>query len=132
MFCARKASDRIPSTVVRCIPEVLAQGEKQSNGHVEEAGKTTREFVRVFKEQIEHRANITLECDDEIVPWMIRWAAMVPSRYLVRRDGRTPYERRRGVIFLYSHSESLSGISDSATRSVRVASSIPSGERAFG
>ena len=27
---------------------------------------------------------------------MIRWAAMLVSRYMVGKDGRTAYERRRG------------------------------------
>ena len=55
-----------------------------------------REFVRVFKLQIEEKAAIALASDDVILLWMIRWAAMVPSRYMIGRDGRTPYERRRG------------------------------------
>ena len=28
--------------------------------------------------------------------WMVRWAAMLPSRFLAGKDGRIPYERRRG------------------------------------
>ena len=35
------------------IPETPAKGESQSNGRVEEAGKTVRGFTRVFKQQIE-------------------------------------------------------------------------------
>ena len=49
----------------------------QSNGRVEEAGKTVREFVRVLKEQIEGKTNVMLQCDDVIIQWMIRWAAMM-------------------------------------------------------
>ena len=33
---------------------------------------------------------------DTIVLWLIRWAAMLVSRYVVGKDGRTPYERKRG------------------------------------
>ncbi|MDA8582757.1 reverse transcriptase domain-containing protein [bacterium] len=80
----------------RCIPEAPLKGESQSNGRVEEAGKTVREFVRVFKQQLEDKAKMVVAPDDVIVLWMIRWAAMIPSRYLVGRDGRTAYERRRG------------------------------------
>ena len=63
---------------------------------VEEAGKTVRGFTRVLKEQLEEEAGITLSCEDNIVLWMVRWAAMLCSRYLVGKDGRTAFERRRG------------------------------------
>ena len=78
------------------IPEGPAKGESQSNGLVEEAGKTVRGFTRVFKEQLEEKTNTKLEPDDVILQWMIRWAAMNTSRFLVGKDGRTGYERRRG------------------------------------
>ena len=80
----------------RVVPEGPAKGESQSNGVVEEAGKTVREFVRVLKEQLEHEADVELEGDEPITLWMIRWAAMNVSRYMVGSDGRTGYERRRG------------------------------------
>ena len=50
----------------RVIPEAPAKGESQSNGIVEEAGKTVREYTRVLKDQIEVKANIKLKCDDVI------------------------------------------------------------------
>ena len=40
-----------------------------------------------------------LECEDVIPLWMVRWAAMSCSRYLVGKDGRTAYERRKGRRF---------------------------------
>ena len=80
----------------RVSPEVPAKGESQSNGRIEEAGKTVREFTRVLKEQIEEKAKMALECNEAIVMWMIRWAAMLVSRFLVGKDGRTAYERLRG------------------------------------
>ena len=55
-----------------------------------------REFTRVLKEQLEDKAIIELKSDDIIVQWMIRWAAMLVSRYSTGKDGLTPYERRRG------------------------------------
>eukprot|EP00974_Lingulodinium_polyedra_P037201 3568302-Lingulodinium_polyedra.AAC.1 len=42
----------------RVIPEGPARGESQSNGHVEEAGQTVKEFTRVLKEQIEDKAGV--------------------------------------------------------------------------
>ena len=37
-----------------------------------------------------------LKCDDVIIQWMISWAAMMVSWYMVGKDGRMSYERRRG------------------------------------
>ena len=80
----------------RVIPENPPEGESQSNGRIEEAGKTIRGFVRVMKSQIEEKAGIKIEGKDIITQWMIRWAAMIPSRFLVGKDGKTAFERRRG------------------------------------
>ena len=77
-------------------PEGPAKGESQSNGRAEEAGKIVREFTRVLKEQMEDKAKIELKSDDIIVQWMIRWAAMLVSRYSTGKDEMTPFERRRG------------------------------------
>ena len=82
----------------KVVPEGPPKGESQSNGAVEEAGKTVREFVRVLKEHLEYYANMQLKCDDVITLWMIRWSAMLCSRYLVGRDGLTAYERARKCI----------------------------------
>ena len=68
-----------------------AVGGSQSNGLVEEAGKTVREFGVVLKEHIEGKTSVKLKSDDV----MIRWTAMMVSRYMVGKDERTSYERRR-------------------------------------
>ena len=78
------------------VHERPAVGESQSNGLVEESGNTVREFVRALREQIEGKMNVKLKSDDVIIHWMTRWSAMMVSRYMVGKDGRTSYERRRG------------------------------------
>ena len=78
------------------ITEESAKGESQSNGRVEEAGKTVRGFARVLKEQIEDKAKVKLGPEMAVIQWIIRWAAMLTSRFLVGKDGKTAYERRRG------------------------------------
>ena len=50
----------------------------------------------MMKSQIEEKADIKIEGKDIITHWMIRWAAMLPSRFSVGKDGKTAYERRRG------------------------------------
>ena len=79
----------------KVVLENPAQGESQSNGTVEEAGKTVRECVRVFKDHLESKIRTKVNGKDPIMLWAIRWAAMVTSRYLVGKDGRTPQERKK-------------------------------------
>ena len=78
------------------IPEEPPRGESQSNGAVEQAVKIVKGFARVLKEQLEDKANMNIETAEPAMLWLIRWAAMLPSRYLVGKDGQTPIERRRG------------------------------------
>ena len=80
----------------KVVVESPAQGESQSNGLVEEAGKTVREFARLFKDVIESKPRMKIKSKDPILMWAIRWAAMVTSRYLVGKDGLTAQERKRG------------------------------------
>ena len=73
-----------------------AKGEKAENGLIEEAGKTIREFVCTSISQIGYGIDDSLELDLDIIPWIVRWAAICYSRYAVGKDGRTSYERLRG------------------------------------
>ena len=77
-------------------PEVPPAGESQAHGSAEENGKRMRGLVKVYKDQIEERASVKLQASDVILLWMIRWAAMVYSRYKVGEDGETAYERQKG------------------------------------
>ena len=78
------------------IPEGPPVGESQANGRLEEAGKTFREFAKVYKDKIEFEIKEVIPGDATVVQWLLRWAAMVGSRYKVGADGRTPYERLKG------------------------------------
>ncbi len=55
-----------------------------------------RGVVRVLKSQLEDGIGESLEIQSEVVQWLVRWSAMVPSRFLVGKGGKTAYERRRG------------------------------------
>ena len=80
----------------KVVPEDPPGKESQSNGIVEEPGKTVREFVRVLREHVQDKAEVELGASDVVVLWMVRWAAMMVSRFLVGMDVLTAYERRRG------------------------------------
>ena len=78
------------------VPETSARHESQSNGAAEQAVRIVREYTRVFKEQIQERTGLKLKGSETIVTWMVRWAAMCVSRYMLGKDGRSAYERRTG------------------------------------
>ena len=63
-----------------CIPEQPAQGEKAENGHIEEAGKTIREYFCTFLSQIERGVDDVIPLDSDIIPWIVRWVAICYSR----------------------------------------------------
>ena len=52
--------------------------------------------MRVFKDVMEAKTQMVIGTQDAIMKWAVRWAAMVVSRYLVGKDGRTTQERKRG------------------------------------
>ena len=52
--------------------------------------------MKVLKSQLEENTGVTIEGKDNITQWMIRWSAMLPSRFMVGKDDKTAYERRRG------------------------------------
>ena len=70
------------------VPEVSARGESQSNGVAEQAAQVVAEFVRVLKEQIEVKTKMKLSPEDTISLWMVRWASILCSKYMVGADGR--------------------------------------------
>ena len=63
----------------KVITEKPAKGESQSNGVVEEAGKTVREMAKVIRDAVEYKLDRKLKVDAVITQWLIRWAAMLLS-----------------------------------------------------
>ena len=72
------------------------KANKTENGYIEEAGKTVRELACTFITQVEEGVDEKLPLDCDLIPWIMRWAAMCHSRYAVGKDGRTSFERLRG------------------------------------
>ena len=77
-------------------PEQPPKGEHACNGAVEEAGRTVRDMLRVYKLQLEIRIKHEIEVEAPIMQQMARWAAMAISRFRMGKDNRTAYERQRG------------------------------------
>ena len=82
--------------VGKSVPESPPVGESAANGRIEEAGKRMREFVRTMTDQLEFQIKEKLKSDAPITQWMIRWAGMLMTRYVVKEDGKTAYEKIKG------------------------------------
>ena len=54
------------------------------------------DMARVLKVQVETNIKRQLEMGELIMRWLVRWAAMVLSRYHVGKDKKTAYERQTG------------------------------------
>ena len=65
-------------------------GEKSGNGRAEDAGKRVREQARVLKDQIEWKTKSKLSASTDILKWLVRWAAMIITRYKVKYMEKHP------------------------------------------
>jgi hypothetical protein len=57
---------------------------------------TVRGLVKVLKDQMEDKIHMTIDSSDDIMQWLVRYAAMLYSRYKTGADGKTAYQRQRG------------------------------------
>lgn len=77
------------------IPTNSLVGESECNGRLENSIRRVQEKVRVLRNQIELNIKQRVSNDSNIMPWFVRWAAEIISKYVPGEDGRTPYERIR-------------------------------------
>ena len=59
-------------------------------------GRHIRDQARVLKLHLQVRIKRKIAQEEPIMPWLVRWAAMLLSRFGKGKDGKTPYERQRG------------------------------------
>ena len=81
----------------RITSEAPAKGESQSNGAVEQAGKTIREHTMVMKEQVEDKVKKGLHPEGPVVQWMIRWSTEGDEKDQTRsgKDRQSSSSKRR-------------------------------------
>lgn len=76
---------------------VTPKGSHQSNGTVERAILQVARQVRTLKMAFEaNYPTINMVYDHKLFPWLVRHSAWLLTRYTVKQDGKTPYERLRG------------------------------------
>ena len=55
-----------------------------------------RDHARVLKIDLQSRIKRKIKFDEPIMPWLVRWASMVVSRFQPGKDKRAAYERQTG------------------------------------
>ena len=78
---------------VATVPRHSPVGESQSNGRVENAIRRVQEQVRAFYDQLKARTGVSLGTDHPVFEWLVEWAATTLTRFVIRGDGKTPYEK---------------------------------------
>ena len=55
-----------------------------------------REQVRAFYDQLKARTGVSLGTDHPVFEWLVEWAATTLTRFVIRGDGKTSYEKIGG------------------------------------
>ena len=94
--CRKVARERNARTVIRFAPKT----SHQSNGFVEAVHGHIQGLARCYQTQIETNTGIQLSAISLAIPFAIRYAGFVLSRFTVRPDGRTPFQYLLGTPFV--------------------------------
>lgn len=74
-------------------------GESSCNGQIESQIRRTTGMTRVLKACPESYVKEEIKSDANIIPWMVRHAAIIFNSFRKDDDGRTPWEHAKGRPF---------------------------------
>ena len=94
--CRKVARERNARTVLRFAPKT----SHQSNGFVEAVHGHIQGLARCYQTQIETNTGIQLSTISPAIPFAIRYAGFVLTRFTVRPDGRTPFQYLLGTPYV--------------------------------
>ena len=77
----------------RTVPRNSPPYNPQSNGGDEKAAQDTTDMTRRFLLGLEARLRCKIPLQSDIVPWMIRHAVFILTRYRIGHNGHTAYRR---------------------------------------
>ena len=81
------------------IMEESPVGESQSNGEVESTIKQVQGMFRTIKMSTESRIGDRIIRSHALIPWLVRHAASLITKYTKGEDGCTAYRRMKGKEF---------------------------------
>ena len=95
-LCRKVARERNARTVLRFAPKT----SHQSIGFVEAVHGHIQGLARCYQTQIETNTGVQLSAISPAIPFAIRYAGFVLSRFTVRPDGRTPFQYLLGTPYV--------------------------------
>ena len=94
--CRKVAREPNGRTVLRFAPKT----SHQSNGFVEAVRGHIQRLSRCYQTQIETNTGVQLSAISPAIPFAIRYAGFVLSRFTVRPNGRTPFQYLPGTPYV--------------------------------
>ena len=91
-FGAETVTSELGGVTVRASPT----GWKQAQGSIGNAQATLYAQARALKIDLKSRHKVELSVHDPLYAWLIKRVQWLLNRYMVKSDGRTPYEKRWG------------------------------------
>ena len=71
-------------------------GDSNSNGRVERSIQDLKGLIRTLRSATEEKTGEKIHLEDPIVPWMVRHAGHLITRFRVRENGRTSFQMMKG------------------------------------
>ena len=81
---------------IRVAPNESPVGDSSSNGLAESAVRDVKDLARTIRSSVEEMHGCIIKPTHPIMTWICRYPGFMINRFARGKDGRTPYERRRG------------------------------------
>ena len=72
------------------------RGDSESYGRIERFAQEAMGVARALKLALEERTKAPIHLDHPVVPWMVRYAGELITRFRIRADGVTAYTKLKG------------------------------------
>ena len=81
---------------VEVIPHGPPEGDLMGNGRVEMAVREVKRQCRTLRISAEQNSSVRITDDSPLLNWILRFAAQVPNKMRIGKDGKTSEMRRTG------------------------------------
>ena len=93
---ALKEEVRAKASGIEVVVRETRTGDKRSNGAAEVGVRETKRQCRALLSTLEERLGTKLDPNHPLLTWLVRHATFCLSRFAIKDDGRTPYQRLHG------------------------------------
>ena len=91
-----KEEVRSKASGIEVVVRETRTGDKRSNGIAEVGVRETKRQCRALLSTLEERLGTKLDPSHPLLTWLVRHATFCLSRFAIKDDGRTPYQRLHG------------------------------------